>query len=175
MGAHLVFTTHSMPTLMAETSGPNGGAYVAQHRAVARLVADGVAARTGVHDRRWDLVFQSRSGPPASPGSSRTSVTTSTLLAERERPGAVMVPIGFVSDHLEVVWDLDTEAAERAEALGLPDDARRDACDPADPRFVAMVRELVLERAAGGAGSGLESARAHVGRLSGRLLPEPPR
>ena len=74
-GARLAFTTHSIPLTQAETSGPNGGAYVSQHLEVARLVAEG-ASRTIGREAGWDLVYQSRSGPPASRGSSRTSPTT---------------------------------------------------------------------------------------------------
>ncbi len=62
--AALAFTTHSVPVAMNEHSGPDGGAYLAQHLEVARLVADGVEAATG-RRHRWDLVFQSRSGPPS--------------------------------------------------------------------------------------------------------------
>ncbi|ARX87007.1 ferrochelatase [Streptomyces alboflavus] len=79
-GAHLAFTTHSIPTAAADTSGPaethgDGGAYVRQHLDVAALIADAVRAETGV-DRPWQLVYQSRSGAPTSPGSSPTSATT---------------------------------------------------------------------------------------------------
>jgi protoporphyrin/coproporphyrin ferrochelatase len=147
--APLVFTTHSVPLAQAETSGPRGGAYIAQHRAAARLVADAVRARTDSDNRAWDLVFQSRSGPPTQSWLEPDVGDHLERLAQSGAPGAVIVPIGFVSDHLEVVWDLDTEAAQRADALGLP--VRR-AATPAtgpDPRFVAMVRELVLERVAG--------------------------
>ncbi|MYV65741.1 ferrochelatase, partial [Streptomyces sp. SID2131] len=61
-------------------------------------------------------------------------------------PAAVMVPIGFVSDHMEVLYDLDTEATAKAAELGLP--LRRSATVGSDPRFAAAVRDLLLERAA---------------------------
>ena len=96
-------------------------------------------------------------------------------LRSRGVPGAVVVPIGFVSDHMEVIYDLDTEAAATAEEIGLP--FARAATAGVDPRFVAMVRDLLLERAAASATSRVERARSGgprvVGRLPGRLLPQP--
>ncbi|MDY0816576.1 ferrochelatase [Kitasatospora purpeofusca] len=153
-GARLAFTTHSIPDGMAETSGaPDdpargrpGGAYVAQHLDVARLVADAVAGRTGVADRPWELVFQSRSGAPHIPWLEPDICDHLEAQHADGAPAVVMVPIGFVSDHMEVKYDLDTEAAARAAELGLP--VARAATVGADPRFTAAVRELVLERAA---------------------------
>ncbi|MFD8482726.1 ferrochelatase [Kitasatospora sp. NPDC059673] len=152
--ARLAFTTHSIPTAMAETSGaPDdpargtpGGAYVAQHLDVARLIADAVAEHTGTTDRPWELVYQSRSGAPHIPW---LEPDICDHLAAQHADGAaavVMVPIGFVSDHMEVKYDLDTEAVAKAAELGLP--VARAATVGADPRFAAAVRELVLERAA---------------------------
>ena len=88
------------------------------------------------------------------------------------------MPIGFVSDHMEVVYDLDTEALATAEKLGLP--ARRAATPGVDPRFVAMVRDLLLERAAAERGEDAGPRRGRqpaglLGRLRGRLLPQPAR
>ncbi|GAA2156835.1 ferrochelatase [Kitasatospora kazusensis] len=153
-GARLAFTTHSIPLSMAETSGaPDdpargtpGGAYVAQHLEVARLVAEAVAAATGVADRPWELVFQSRSGAPHIPWLEPDICDHLAALHTAGAPAAVMVPIGFVSDHMEVKYDLDTEARAKAAELGLP--VTRAATVGADPRFTAAVRELVLERAA---------------------------
>ncbi|WP_328954834.1 ferrochelatase [Kitasatospora purpeofusca] len=153
-GARLAFTTHSIPDGMAETSGaPDdpargrpGGAYVAQHLDVARLVAAAVAGRTGVADRPWELVFQSRSGAPHIPWLEPDICDHLEAQHADGAPAVVMVPIGFVSDHMEVKYDLDTEAAARAAELGLP--VARAATVGADPRFTAAVRELVLERAA---------------------------
>ncbi|WAL74179.1 ferrochelatase [Kitasatospora sp. YST-16] len=153
-GARLAFTTHSIPTAMAETSGaPDdpargtpGGAYVAQHLDVARLIAAAVAERTGVADRPWQLVYQSRSGAPHTPW---LEPDVCDHLEAQHADGAeavVMVPIGFVSDHMEVKYDLDTEAVAKAAELGLP--VARAATVGADPRFAAAVRDLVLERAA---------------------------
>ncbi|MEU8891873.1 ferrochelatase [Streptomyces sp. NPDC048442] len=151
-GAHLAFTTHSIPTAAADTSGPaeahgEGGAYVAQHLDVARLIAEAVQEATGVADRPWELVYQSRSGAPHIPWLEPDICDHLEALHEAGAPAAVMVPIGFVSDHMEVLYDLDTEATAKAAELGLP--VARSATVGADPRFAAAVRELVLERAAG--------------------------
>ncbi|MFC5667280.1 ferrochelatase [Kitasatospora misakiensis] len=153
-GARLAFTTHSIPDAMAESSGaPDdpargrpGGAYVAQHLDVARLVARAVAERTGVADRPWELVYQSRSGAPHIPWLEPDICDHLEAEHAAGAPAVVMVPIGFVSDHMEVKYDLDTEAVAKAAELGLP--VARAATVGADPRFTAAVRELVLERAA---------------------------
>lgn len=152
-GAHLAFTTHSIPTAAADTSGPppahtegaQGGAYVAQHRDVARVIVDTVRERTGV-EYPWRLVYQSRSGAPHIPWLEPDICDHLEELHGAGVSAAVMVPIGFVSDHMEVVYDLDTEAAAKAAELGLP--VSRAATVGADPRFAAAVRELVVERAA---------------------------
>ncbi|MFJ4876224.1 ferrochelatase [Streptomyces sp. NPDC088745] len=150
-GAHLAFTTHSIPTAAADTSGPpeahgEGGAYVAQHLDVARLIADAVREATGVDDRPWELVYQSRSGAPHIPWLEPDICDHLEALHGAGAPAVVMVPIGFVSDHMEVLYDLDTEATAKAAELGLP--VARSATVGADPRFAAAVRELLLERAA---------------------------
>jgi ferrochelatase len=139
----LVFTTHSIPLASAASSGPSGDAYVAQHRAVAALVHDAVRARVPVEDD-WDLVYQSRSGVPHIPWLEPDISDHLDDLVARGVPGAVIAPIGFVSDHMEVVWDLDTVALGHAREIGLP--VARASTVGTDPRFVAMVRELVLER-----------------------------
>ncbi|MBI0384519.1 ferrochelatase, partial [Streptomyces albiflaviniger] len=152
-GAHLAFTTHSIPTAAADTSGPveahtedgEGGAYVAQHLDVARLIADAVREETGV-ERPWRLVYQSRSGAPHIPWLEPDICDHLEELHGEGAPAVVMVPIGFVSDHMEVKYDLDTEATAKAAELGLP--VSRASTVGADPRFAACVRELVLERAA---------------------------
>ncbi|KJK48968.1 MULTISPECIES: ferrochelatase [unclassified Streptomyces] len=152
-GAHLAFTTHSIPTAAADTSGPvedhteggEGGAYVRQHLDVARVIADEVAVRTGVA-HPWKLVYQSRSGAPHIPWLEPDICDHLEALHAEGAPAAVMVPIGFVSDHMEVLYDLDTEATAKAAELGLP--VARSATVGADPSFAEAVRELVLERAA---------------------------
>ena len=116
--SHLVFTTHSIPEVMAHTSGPGGGQYVAQHRALARELVDRVAAATG-RTYPWELVYQSRSGPPQVPWLEPDINDHLEQLAGSGATSAVVVPIGFVSDHMEVVQDLDTEAAQTADSLGL--------------------------------------------------------
>ncbi len=139
----LVFTAHSVPEAMAAASGPPpGGRYPAQLADAARLIADRVSAATGAHP--WQLVFQSRSGPPSQPWLGPDVCDHLTALAAAGAPGAVLVPVGFISDHLEVVHDLDVEAAQHARELGLP--LARAATPGTDPRFVSMITELVAER-----------------------------
>jgi ferrochelatase len=143
--ARLVMVTHSIPTTTARTAGPAGGAYVAQHRETARLVAEGVARAVG-REHDWDLVYSSRSGPPQVPWLEPDVNDHLVALREEGVPAAVLVPIGFLSDHMEVVYDLDVEAAATAARIKLP--ITRAATTGADPRFAAAVAELVLERAA---------------------------
>jgi ferrochelatase len=143
--AALVFVTHSIPETMNNTSGPEGGAYLAQHRNVSAYVAERVAAVTG-QEHAADLVFCSRSGPPQVAWLEPDVNDHLEKLAGDGIHSVVLVPIGFVSDHMEVVYDLDTEALATAERLGL--DAVRVPTSGTDQRFVAMVRELLLERAA---------------------------
>ncbi|MBX6357474.1 MAG: ferrochelatase, partial [Micromonosporaceae bacterium] len=135
----LVFTAHSVPVRMARSSGPDGGRYEAQLRETARLVAAAAAP-----DLEWDLVWQSRSGPPHVPWLEPDINDHLAALAGDGVTGVVVSPIGFSSDHLEVVWDLDIEAATTAAKVGLK--FARAATPGTDPRFVAMVRELVVER-----------------------------
>jgi protoporphyrin/coproporphyrin ferrochelatase len=135
----LVFTAHSIPEAMAKASGPAGGAYPGQLAEASRLVA----GRLGRGDS-WRLVYQSRSGPPSVPWLGPDIGDCITELAESGSTAVVVVPIGFVSDHMEVVFDLDVEAAEQAERLGLP--LARAATPDTDPRFVTMITELVAER-----------------------------
>jgi ferrochelatase len=144
-GGHLVFVTHSIPVAMNEGSGPRGGAYVAQHRLVAAEIVERVREETG-HRYPSDLVYCSRSGPAQVPWLEPDVNDHLRVLDARGVPGVVVIPIGFVSDHMEVIYDLDTEARATAEELGLP--FVRAATAGVDPRFVAMVRDLVLERSA---------------------------
>jgi ferrochelatase len=141
--ARLVFTTHSLPQRMADTSGPGGGAYLAQHREAAAWVSRQVAQATGVN-RAFDVVFQSRSGSPGQPWLEPDVGEHLVGLHGDGVPAVVVVPIGFVSDHVEVLWDLDTQARQRADEVGLA--YVRAATPGTDPRFVAMIRELVHER-----------------------------
>jgi ferrochelatase len=140
--ARLVFTAHSIPVAAARTSGPDGGAYERQLREASRLVAEGVGA-----GERWQLAWQSRSGSPSIPWLEPDVVDLLPDLVAEGVPAVVIVPIGFISDHLEVAFDLDVEAAQRAADLGLP--MVRAGTVGVHPRFVRMVRELVEERERG--------------------------
>ncbi|MBU2665922.1 ferrochelatase [Actinoplanes bogorensis] len=135
----LVFTAHSIPTSMARTAGPDGGRYEAQLHETARLVHAAAAP-----DLPWDLVWQSRSGPPQVPWLEPDVNDHLESLEEQGVTDVVVSPIGFVSDHLEVIWDLDNEAADTAKRLGLG--YARAATPGVDPRFVSMVSDLVRER-----------------------------
>ena len=105
---------------MARASGPAGGAYPRQLAEASRLVAE----RLGRGDS-WRLVYQSRSGPPSVPWLGPDIGECLTELAEAGSRAVVVVPVGFISDHMEVVFDLDVEAARQAERLRLPLAARR--------------------------------------------------
>ena len=149
-GARLVFVTHSIPQAMDAASGrhaedPRGGRYTRQHVDAARLVADGVARRTG-RQHRHDLVYCSRSGPPQVPWLEPDVNDHLVALAADGVTSVVVIPIGFVSDHMEVVYDLDTEARATADRVGLA--FERVPTPGVDPRFVSMVGQLLLERAA---------------------------
>jgi len=143
--ARLVYVTHAVPVAMAETAGPDGGAYVRQHLEVAATVSAEVARRTGV-ERAHDLVYCSRSGPPGQPWTEPDVGDHLEQLAAAGVPAVVLAPIGFVSDHMEVVYDLDTEAAEVAGRVGLP--FARAATAGTDAAFVGGLVDLVVERAA---------------------------
>ncbi len=151
--ARLVFVTHSIPLTMSEASGPEGGAYVAQHLDAAAVVATAVQEATGV-ERSHELVYCSRSGSPRTPWLEPDVNDRLEELAAEGAAGVVLIPVGFVSDHMEVVYDLDTEALATAEKLGLP--ARRAASAGTHPAFVTALRELVVERAAAERGEDVE-------------------
>ena len=162
--ARLVFVTHSIPITMAETSGGAGNAYVTQHQSVMAEVVSGVSARLGHESGQelgHELVYCSRSGAPHIPWLEPDVNDRLEELAAEGVRAVVMVPIGFVSDHMEVVYDLDTEAMATAERLGLA--ATRASTPGVDPRFVALVRDLVLERASAERGESPE--RVTVGLL----------
>ncbi|MEV5748733.1 ferrochelatase [Actinoallomurus sp. NPDC052308] len=128
--ARLVFTAHSVPLAQ-----PGREDYVAELNDISALVAEG---------RPWDLVYQSRSGPPSVPWLEPDVLDHLSEIHAKGVRAAVIVPVGFVSDHMEVKYDLDVEAAELADRLGLR--IERAATPGVHPRFVAMVRELLLER-----------------------------
>lgn len=143
--AHLVFVTHSIPVSMAAGAGRDGDAYVAQHMSVMDEIVSRIESETG-RRHAHDLVYCSRSGAPHIPWLEPDVNDHLEALAADAVVPVVLVPIGFVSDHMEVIYDLDTEAAQTAERLGLP--FARAATAGVDPRFVAMVRDLLVERAA---------------------------
>jgi ferrochelatase len=151
--ARLVFVTHSIPAAMAESSGPTprsaAGGYVDWHLAVADAVTRDVSVRRG---RRYDhdLAFCSRSGPPSQPWAEPDVNDHLTALHAAGVPAVVVVPIGFISDHMEVIFDLDTEAAATARELGLP--FARAATAGTHPAFVRGLVDLLLERAAAARG-----------------------
>jgi ferrochelatase len=144
---HILFATHSIPTEDAKRSGPRdrdfgeGGAYAAQHLAVAEVV---MAAVANGADLSWDLVYQSRSGPPTQPW---LEPDINDRVEELDAKGLIIVPLGFLSDHMEVKWDLDTEAIETAAAKGML--AIRVPTPGIHSAFVSGLVDLVLERVEG--------------------------
>jgi protoporphyrin/coproporphyrin ferrochelatase len=140
--AHLVFTAHSIPAAMAEASGPGGGRrYVAELTEASRLIAERLGGA-----RPWTLAYQSRSGPPAQPWLEPDIRDHLAELAKSGTAAVVVIPVGFVTDHMEVRHDLDLEAAYTADALGLA--FARAATPGTHPRFASMITELVRERLA---------------------------
>jgi protoporphyrin/coproporphyrin ferrochelatase len=140
--ARLVATAHSIPESMAAVAGPTGGAYQEELRRSAGLVVGAVAP-----GREFDLVWQSRSGPPSVPWLEPDVNDHLRALADAGEKAVVLFPVGFVSDHVEVIWDLDNEARETAAELGMA--FARAATAGTHPAFVAMVRELLQERRTG--------------------------
>jgi ferrochelatase len=140
---HVLFSTHSIPSTDAERSGPAergfgaGGAYAAQHLAVAEAIMAGRAVD-------WTLVYQSRSGPPTQPWLEPDINDEIEALAAKGIRAVVIVPLGFVSDHMEVKWDLDTEAMETSEEHGVT--AIRVPTPGVHAAFVSGLVDLVLER-----------------------------
>ena len=143
--AAIVFVTHSIPTAMNAGAGPAGRAYAEQHRALADEVVSRFAAELGRTPNNL-LTFCSRSGPPSQPWLEPDVNDHLRDLAREGISAVVAVPFGFVSDHMEVIYDLDVEAAATAAELGLT--FVRAGTVGLDPRFVAVPRELLLERAA---------------------------
>jgi len=140
--ARIVATAHSIPISMARAAGPEGGLYEQQLRATARAVVDAVHP-----GRRVDLVWQSRSGPPEVPWLEPDINEHLSRLADQGIPAVILCPIGFVSDHIEVLWDLDNEARETARGHGLI--FERAATAGTHPAFVAMIGDLIVQRLAG--------------------------
>ena len=161
----LLFVTHSIPDAMDETSGPGDGEgrlYQEQHHAVAHQVVEQVRDRLG-RDVTPEVVYCSRSGPPTQPWLEPDVNDRLEELAAEGRRVVVLAPVGFVSDHMEVVYDLDTEAAETAERLGLR--LVRVSTVGIDEAFVAGLVDLLEERAAearGGPGPRGAGARPSI-------------
>ncbi|MCC2335733.1 ferrochelatase [Cellulomonas wangsupingiae] len=141
----LVFVTHSIPDTMEEASVVAGASYREQHLDVARTVAAAVAERLG-REVEWDLAFCSRSGPPSQPWLEPDVNDHLGTLAAAGTTSVVLSPIGFVSDHMEVAFDLDTEALETAQELGMTA-VRADSVGVREA-FVRGLVDLLVERAA---------------------------
>ncbi|MET1019881.1 MAG: ferrochelatase [Microterricola sp.] len=154
----VLFATHSIPTADAERSGPrdrdfgHGGAYAAQHNAVAEVVMLAVEQRRAERASTaeplapvpWQLVYQSRSGAPSTPWLEPDINDAIAELPAAGRRRVIVVPLGFVSDHMEVMWDLDNEARETAEQSGLS--MIRVATPGTNSDYVSGLVDLVLER-----------------------------
>jgi ferrochelatase len=143
--ARVAFSAHSIPDAMAATCD-----YVAQLEETARLVAE------GARHERWQLVYQSRSGPPHVPWVGPDILEHLDALSQINVKDVIVAPIGFISDHMEVVWDLDHEAREHATKLGI--NLTRAETVGTHPAFVGMIRELIEERL------GKTSTRQAVGK-----------
>jgi ferrochelatase len=131
--AHLVFTAHSIPESMAANCD-----YAMQLEQTATLIAE------ALNIKNWELVYQSRSGSPSQPWLGPDICDHLKTLREAGVKEVVVAPIGFVSDHMEVVYDLDVEARGVAEEIGM--NLMRARTAGTHPAFVRMIRELMLER-----------------------------
>jgi len=150
--AELVFVAHSIPVAMLAVSGPagpagQGGTYQRQLAAVASQVAASLGRAS------WRMAYCSRSGPPSVPWLEPDVADCLEEVAAAGAEAAVVVPIGFISDHMEVRYDLDVEAAAVAARLGLP--FARAATPGADARFAGMIAELARAYQAGGSEAGI--------------------
>ena len=133
--AHVAFTAHSIPMTMADTSD-----YQQQLTETCRLVAQAVELPAD----RWQLVYQSRSGRPQDAWLEPDICDHLHTLAAASVPAVAVLPIGFLSDHMEVMFDLDEEAQHAADALGIQ--MVRGGTVGTHPAFVTMLRELIQER-----------------------------
>jgi len=152
---HVLFSTHSIPSSDAERSGPKSrgfgpdGAYAAQHLAVAEVVMhESTKSETDLAgsatEIAWSLVYQSRSGPPSMPWLEPDINDSIAELAGKGIKAVVIVPLGFVSDHMEVKWDLDTEAMETSAEHDVF--AVRVPTPGVHAAYVTGLIDLVLER-----------------------------
>ncbi|MFD7022257.1 ferrochelatase [Promicromonospora sukumoe] len=143
--AKLVFVTHSIPDTMEAASRISRATYSEQHLDLAEVVAARVAERLG-HEVPWDLAYCSRSGPPSQPWLEPDVNDHLEALAGEGVRDVVLSPIGFISDHMEVAYDLDTEALATAKDLGITA-VRAGTVGTREP-FVRGLVDLLLERAA---------------------------
>lgn len=150
------FTAHSIPMSMASSSF-----YVDQLNNAVGLVAERTDALSGADAAAFELVWQSRSGPPTMPWLEPDIVDAIAAVDAEQIDNVIVVPIGFVSDHMEVLQDLDTDAARAATEQGF--EFRRVETSGTDPRFIDMIVELIGERLDG-------VAPAALGELG--LVPE---
>ncbi len=130
--AHLVFTAHSIPQSMADNCD-----YEAQLNETAGLVAEALDIE------QWELVFQSRSGSPTQPWLGPDVCYYLRELSAKGINDVIVAPIGFVSDHMEIIYDLDTEAMALCRELDL--NMIRASTAGTHPAFIKMVRELFME------------------------------
>jgi ferrochelatase len=143
--ALLIFTAHSIPRAMAQASQ-----YEEQLLESCRLVVEGVIHSLPMGDstdamKNWRLVYQSRSGSPQQPWlEPDVGEFVEQMHARSALKDVIVVPIGFISDHMEVLYDLDIELAQRCQRLGI--NMVRAATVGTHPRFVRMIGELILER-----------------------------
>ncbi len=163
--ADVAFTAHSIPRSMADTSN-----YELQLTETCRLIAE----QAGIPSGRWQLVYQSRSGRPSDPWLEPDVSDHLVALKDRGCQAVVVMPAGFLSDHMEILFDLDEEARATAERLGLT--MVRAKTVGTHPRFVAMLRELIAERL------GRQSERRAIGSFGpshdvcpAGCCPRPPR
>ena len=132
---HIAFTAHSIPDSMAD-----GCDYVQQLMEVSRLSAESL----GLKDDRWKLVYQSRSGPPHIPWLAPDICDHLERLKADGVNDVIVMPIGFLSDHMEVIFDLDHEARETSQRIGL--NMIRSETVGTHPKFITMIRKLIAER-----------------------------
>jgi len=149
MMAQLVFTAHSIPESMAQRCD-----YEVQLRETSKLIA------AALDSEKWELVFQSRSGSPAQPWLGPDVCDYLRELHAAGNKDVVVAPIGFVSDHMEIIYDLDTEAMELCRELGV--NMIRAGTAGTHPAFIEMIRELILER------TNPETPRRAVGTMGPR-------
>jgi ferrochelatase len=151
--AHIAFTAHSIPLTMADNCQ-----YAAQLNETARLVAE----KVGVPPDRWRVVYQSRSGRPTDPWLEPDILDHLRALKDQSVSQVVVAPIGFLSDHIEVLYDLDDEAFTLSKELGLK--MVRAGTVGTHPKFVAMIVDLIAERLATESGANYE--RRAIGTLA---------